>query len=37
MVQMIIFTQAISDPVGMEQRNLFLLNKTEAALSTTIS
>lgn len=30
MVQIMIFAQAIVDPVGMEQRNLFVLSKEEA-------
>ena len=33
MVQIIIFAQALADPVGMEQRNLFQLSKEEAALA----
>ena len=33
MVQIIIFAQALADPVGLEQRNLFQLSKDEAALA----
>ena len=33
MVQIIIFAQALADPVGLEQRNSFQLGKDEAALA----
>lgn len=33
MVQIIIFVQALVDPVGQEQRNLFHLTKEETALT----
>ena len=37
MVQVIIFSQALVDPVGMEQRNLFQMTKDEIALTKKIS
>jgi len=33
MVQVMIFTQAIADPVGMEQKNFFKLSKEETKLA----
>lgn len=37
MVQIMIFTQAIADPVGMEQKNLFKLTKEETKLAEKLS